>query len=332
MDLLARKTDRSARAREAASSSRGDGAGDGSDEETRRSSARARLFDGAVGTELISLGLDLRVEPTEAWTLSHPDRLAALHRRYVQAGAEVVQTNTFGANRPRLVGGKRPELAHELGRLNREAVALARASGARAVAASLGPTGIDPFSSQAAARMAAAYEEQLQHLVAAGVDALHFETMYHPIEAVAAIAAARRIAPRLPLIVSATVALGDHGFQTPLGVPLERMAQAVLDAGPDAVGLNCSLEARKMLGALRLLRDLTELPILVKPQGGQPAVGCRGDSRGDPPDRFARDVAKLVDEGADLVGGCCGAGPDHIAALARALAAEAATAPSSFAG
>ena len=278
-----------------------------------------RLWDGAVGTELIALGLDLRVEPTEAWTLSRPEALAALHRRYVEAGAQVVQTNTFGANRPRLTAGKRPELAAQMGRLNHEAVRLARASGARAVAGSLGPTGIDPFAAGAAARIQAAYEEQVEHLVAAGVDALHVETMYHPVEARAAVAAARRLGAGVPLVVSSTVALGDHGFQTPLGVPLRTMAEAVLDAGPDAVGLNCSLEARKLLGALRVLRDLTDLPILVRPQGGQPAIGCRGDSRGDDPERFARDSLKLLDEGADLVGGCCGAGPDHIAALAKIL-------------
>jgi methionine synthase I (cobalamin-dependent) len=240
-----------------------------------------------------------------------------LHARYLAAGAEVIQTNTFGASRPRLA---LTGLDAQLVRLNSVAVELARAAGARIVVASLGPTGLDPCAPEAAAEIERAYADQVAALADAGVDGLHFETQYHGVEARAAIRAARRVAPSLPLIVSFTVALGDHGYQTPLGVTLADMADAILDAEPDAVGLNCSLEARKMLGPLRALRARTELPILVQPQAGQPSVGCRGDHRGDSPERFARDALALVFAGADAVGGCCGASPAHIAALATALA------------
>jgi methionine synthase I (cobalamin-dependent) len=277
------------------------------------------LWDGAVGTELIARGLDLQREPPEAWTLARPDEVRCMHASYVSAGAEVVQTNTFGANRPRLA---RAGLDGELGALNRNAVGLARAAGAPRVVASLGPTGLDPVAACMHARIEAAYTEQLRHLVDAGVDGIHCETMYHPVEARAAIAAARQVAPSLPLLVSATCSLGDHGFQTPLGVPLGAMLDALLDAEIDGIGLNCSLEARKLVGALRLLRERTDLPVLVQPQAGEPAHACRGEPRGDDPARFARDLVQLVDEGADGVGGCCGAGPAHIAALARALSLE----------
>lgn len=274
-------------------------------------------WDGAVGTELIARGLDLGHEPPEAWTLARPEVLRDLHARYLAAGAEVIQTNTFGASRPRLrVAG----LDGKLAELNRGAVSLAREAGAARVAASLGPTGLDVFAPGAQAAIEDAWAEQIEHLATAGVDALHFETLCHPVEARAAMAAAGRAAPSLPLVVSFTVALGDQGYQTPLGVTLARMAQAILDGAPDAVGLNCSLEARKLLGPVRALRERTGLPILVQPQGGLPSVGCKGDARGDTPERFARDACALVREGADAVGGCCGAGPDHIAALARALA------------
>jgi methionine synthase I (cobalamin-dependent) len=121
------------------------------------------------------------------------------------------------------------------------------------------------------------------------------------------------------VLISITVALGDHGFQTPLGVPLATVVKALDAAAPDALGLNCSLEARKLVGAVRALRELTSLPLLVQPQASEPSVGCKGELRGDDPPRFARDVLKLAEEGVDAVGGCCGATPAHIAALRRAL-------------
>lgn len=277
------------------------------------------MWDGALGSELVAAGLDLEREPPEAWTLRHPERLLALHGRYLDAGAEVLQTNTFGASRPRL---GRYGLDGELQALNRRAVELARQAGASRVVASLGPTGIEPYSREDARAIEAAYVEQVTALVEARPDGLHFETMLHPAEAVAGLRAARRVAPWLPVLVSATYAPGDQGLQTPLGVPLARMTDALLDdeAGPpDALGTNCSLEARKLLGVLRALRERTELPLLVQPQGGEPSVGCKGERRGDTPERFARDALRLVEEGTDGVGGCCGAGPEYIRALAAAL-------------
>ena len=278
-----------------------------------------RRWDGAIGSELIALGLDLAVEPPEAWTLSRPELVRALHARYLAAGAEVVQTNTFGGSRPRL---ERAGLANAIARVNRDAVALARAAGAPLVIASLGPTGIDPISADAAPRIEAAYREQIEHLAAAGADGLHAETMCHPVEAIGLLAAARAVAPRLPVLVSATVALGDFGFQTPWATPLARMARECEEAGADALGLNCSLEARKMLGAVRALRELTALPIVAQPQGGEPSMDCRGERKGDTPERFAQGCLRLVEAGADAVGGCCGAGPAYVAELGRVLAAR----------
>ena len=251
-----------------------------------------------------------------AWNLRRGDEVRALHAGFAQAGAEVVQTNTFGGSRARLA---RWGLDGEIRAILFAAVEHARAAGAPFVVASVGPTGIDPFSIGAAARMRGAFEEQIGLLAEAGVDGVHLETMYHPIEARAGIAASRAVAPSLPVIVSATYALGDLGFQTPYGVALPEMTAAILDGGPDAVGLNCSLEARKMLGALRALREIADVPILVKPQAGAPTVGCRGEYRGDDPDRLRRDGLKLVDEGADAIGGCCGATAEHIAALAAGI-------------
>lgn len=284
------------------------------------------LLDGAMGTELIARGLELSCEAPETWVLERPELVREVHAAYVAAGAEILQTCTFGATHPRLecVG-----LGPEVVAVNRQAVSLARAEAAgRPVLASLGPTGIDPFSADAAAAMAAAYRQQIAVLAEAGVDGLHFETLYHPLEATQAVAAARQVAPRLPILLSATYALGDHGFQTPLGVPLPVMTQALLAAAPDALGVNCSLEARKMLGLVRQLRELMGPPearplaLIVQPQGGPAEIDCRAPQRGSDVEEFVRGLRAILDRGdlgVAMVGGCCGAGPAHIAALAGAL-------------
>src|SRR5262245_39984501 len=126
---------------------------------------RPRLWDGAVGTELIARGLDLEREAPEAWTLERPEALREVHRAYVEAGAEVVQTNTFGGSRPRLA---RRGLEGQLAALQHEAVRLARASGARYVVGSLGPTGLDPLDAFMRARIHEAYREQVAELSRAG--------------------------------------------------------------------------------------------------------------------------------------------------------------------
>ena len=277
---------------------------------------RAVLLDGAIGTELIARGLDLTREPPEAWVLRRPEVLAALHNAYVEAGAAVLQTNTFGGTRPRLA---KYQLDGELIAVNREAVALARAAArGRPVYASVGPTGIDAFSSGARDAMRAAYEEQLAALE--GVDGVSIETMLHPVEAQAALAAARTVLPRARVIVSATYALGDRGYQTPLGVPLDEMVRAIDGAGPDAIGVNCSLEARKMLAVVRRVRELTALPVVARPQGGPAEVECRGPRRPVRVEDFVSGALALVDLGVAAIGGCCGATPEHIRALAVALA------------
>ena len=173
------------------------------------------LLDGAMGTELIARGLELTVESPERWVLTRPEVVRAVHAEYAAAGAQVLQTNTFGGSRPRLV---RHGLDGELARIHRDALALARAGGpGLPVYASLGPTGIDPYAAGSAEAMRAAYEEQIAALVGpGGADGLHFETMLHPLEAVAGVRAARSVAPRVRVIVSSTYALGDHGFQMTL--------------------------------------------------------------------------------------------------------------------
>jgi methionine synthase I (cobalamin-dependent) len=280
-----------------------------------RQMARPLLLDGAVGTELIARGLRVREESPEAWNLDHADHVRAIHAAYVAAGAEVVQTNTFGATRPRLerfgLGSRQREIVEA-------AVTLAKSAGVP-VWGSLGPTGLTlPLTGGDLTPIEAAYAEAAALLVEFGVEAVHLETQFHAGELEAAIRGARSAGK--PVIASMTLMPGISGLETPHGVPIKKMLRAV--EGADAVGVNCSVEAERMRQAVeRLHQDLT-LPIVAKPQA-KLSDKCATGRSSETPEAFARHAVSLVKAGASAVGGCCGVGPAGIAALKAALEREA---------
>jgi 5-methyltetrahydrofolate--homocysteine methyltransferase len=283
---------------------------------------RPLLLDGAIGTELIGRGLKVRAESPEAWNLSRPDDVRAIHAAYAEAGAEIVQTNTFGATRPRLA---RFGLEARQRELIFAAVALARQAAPRAhVIASLGPTGetLPLGGTPDVSRLQADYAEAARLLAEAGVEAIHLETQFHPAELQAAILGVREGAPKLPVVASMALMPGITGLETPHGVPLSRMLKAIDAAGPDAVGVNCAIEAERMLAAVKALAAATSLPVWAKPQAKLSDKCATGRSK-ETPDSFARHALTLVDAGAAAIGGCCGTTPASIAALHAALAASA---------
>jgi methionine synthase I (cobalamin-dependent) len=272
------------------------------------------LLDGAVGTELIARGLAAGSECPEAWNLERPDDVQALHAAYFEAGAQAVQTNTFGGNRLRLsLFGRQTEVRS----LNVAAALLAREvrpTGAFVIG-SLGPTGAlpPPEGNADLIELEDTYAEQAMALSEGGVDALHIETQYHPKEARAAIRGAREGAPGLRLIASMTCRRHGSSYTTRLGFAPEVLLQVFLEEGVHAVGLNCTLAPADMLDLVRLIKGRTELPILAKP-----ALAPNGTTR-LPPEEMATGALALFAAGAWAVGGCCGAGPDHIRAAKAAL-------------
>lgn len=282
------------------------------------------LWDGGVGTALISRGLDLRIEPPEAWLIRRPEEVQAVHAAFAAAGADVLQTNTFGLPRLLLAGTARPDwlgpaALPSLASLIRQAVALLRAAAPSSIAvASLGPSGLDrPDPGQVRATIA-----ELAGLFAAqGVAALHLETCCLPAELQAALRAVREAAPGLTLLVSLTLSPGERGLQTPLSVPLAEMLKIMEREMPDAVGVNCSLPARRMGGAVEALRRWTEgrVPILAQPQVDPDGPECRGRRQPETGARFAQGLLDLLAAGADAVGGCCGCTAEHLLAARRAL-------------
>lgn len=319
-----------------------------------RGAAQPIVWDGGVGTALIARGLELGREPPEAWLLRRPDEVLAVHSEFAGAGAEVLQTCSFGLVRLFVEPSSKlsalgPEAEFtELAALVQQSVRLAnqaarhRASpqpaepteptsptAAPTVIGCLGPTGRTGIDE---GRLAAAYGAAAHAFHAAGVAALHLETCLDPGELQLALRGIRQAAPELALLVSLTLSMGQSGPETPLGVPLARMLRE-LDHHPlplAMVGINCSQPARRLHAAVAALYGWTagRLPILVQPQVGDPAPDCRHPARPESPERFARDLLRLRDEGASALGGCCGARGPHIRALCQALASS----PESSAG
>jgi methionine synthase I (cobalamin-dependent) len=282
-----------------------------------RQMVRPILLDGAMGTELIARGLRVRQESPEAWNLDRPDDVRAVHASYVAAGAEVVQTNSFGATRPRL---ERFGLADRQREIIRAAVELARSAGVT-VWGSLGPTGLTlPLSGGDLSPIEAAFAEAAAVLAEAGVEAIHLETQFHPGELEAAIRGAK--SAKIPVIASMTLMPGVSGLETPHGVPMKKMVRAVEAGEPDAVGVNCSVEAERMRAAVEQLHEALSLPVVAKPQA-KLSDKCATGRSSESPEMFARHAAALVAAGASAVGGCCGVGPAGIAALKAALDKEA---------
>jgi 5-methyltetrahydrofolate--homocysteine methyltransferase len=283
----------------------------------RLEEARPLLLDGGLGTQLIAAGLEAG-QPPEAWVLEHPERLLAVHRAYVEAGAELIHSCTFGANRLRL----RPfGLEGRIEDINREAVALARQAGARWVVGDIGPVGeyLPPVGHGDPEAWRAAFEEQGALLAGLEIDGFHVETMSDLREARLALAALRAVAPELPVMVSMTFESKRRGFFTVMGDPLAPALRALLDDGAAAVGANCSITSPDMRALATEALEVVSGPVVLQPNAGQPRVTAQGVVYDQDPADFVRDVAAMARAGVRVVGGCCGSDPEFIAGLRAAL-------------
>ncbi len=280
------------------------------------------LADGATGTALQQRGLRAGECP-ETWNLSHPDAVQAIAAAYAAAGSQLVYTNTFGANGVAL---RRHGLQERMAELNTAAVHLARAGVGPgvAVAGSIGPTGalLEPLGDLTAAEAGQAFAEQAAALVAAGVDALVLETFSHLPEALAGLRAVRG-ATAGPVVVSLSF---EARGRTVMGVSAEEGARALTAAGADALGANCGGAWDGVALALAgLARSAPGVPLLLKPNAGTPRATPTGSVYPEGPETFAAFVAAQAARWpVRIAGGCCGTGPEHIAALRRSLSRGAA--------
>ncbi len=277
------------------------------------------LADGAMGTMLHGRGLSLTA-CLDAVSLTQPALVAEIHTAYLQAGAELIETNTFGANRYKLAAHG---MSDQVTAINRRGVELARASAAQLsssvfVAGSVGPLGIRlaPYGRVTPEQAFAAFREQIAALAAAGVDAVLIETMSDLREAEQAVRAARDAAD-LPVVVNMTFTRDDR---TLLGDSAGEAAAALQAAGADGIGANCSGGPAQLLRILELMRAAApEAPLSVMPNAGWPEQVAGRIAYPATPTYLAEHARAYRAAGARLIGGCCGTTPEHIAAMRLAL-------------
>jgi len=276
------------------------------------------VADGAWGTELAEHGLEPG-EPPELWNADRPEAVEAVARGYVEAGADIILTNTFGGSRWKL---EKAGLADRTAELNRLGAELSRrAAGDQAlVFASVGPTGefLAPLGERSAEEFVACFAEQTAALAEGGADGIVVETMADLGEARAALEAARQTCD-LPAVVSMTFAHGPAGFATMMGVKPEQAAAELDAAGADMVGANCGSGIDHMIEVARLMRPRTARPLWIKSNAGVPELVDGRTVFRETPEAMAAKVEPLVEAGANVVGGCCGTTPEHIRQLVAAV-------------
>ncbi len=271
-----------------------------------------------MGTMLQAAGMPVGIVP-ETWNITHPESIISVHRRYLDAGAQILYTNTFGVNRFKAARSGYPvaELTAAGVRCAREAAAGTTAR----VALDIGPIGqlLEPLGTL---RFEAAYDVFREILVAgeaAGADLVIIETMSDLYEVKAAVLAARENT-KLPVWVTMTFEASGRTF---LGTTVPSMAMTLDGLGVDAMGFNCSLGPKELLPMLAELRRWTDLPLILKPNAGlpDPATGEYSVT----PEEFADELAAAPELGVTILGGCCGTSPDYIRALVRRLAGKTAS-------
>jgi methionine synthase I (cobalamin-dependent) len=274
------------------------------------------VTDGAWGTELQACGLSVGEFP-DLWNLEHRDRVLQVAQAYVEAGSQVILTNTFGANRLRLAETGR---AAEVPAINRAGVEISRqAAGTRArVFASMGPTGKMLMSEEVMAdEVLAAFTEQAGALAEAGADALVVETMCDLEEAKLAIQAARHAGR--PVVACMVFDSGKEKDRTMMGSTPEQVARELEQAGADVIGANCGQGIETAVAVCRRLKAASALPVWIKPNAGLPQMDGGKVRYATGAEDFASYIPRLLEAGASFVGGCCGTSPDFIRAVRAML-------------
>jgi 5-methyltetrahydrofolate--homocysteine methyltransferase len=275
------------------------------------------IADGAWGTQLAERGLQPGEAP-EGWVIHQPDAVREVAQSYVDAGAEIVLTDTFGGSRFKLA---KCDLEDQVAEINRRAAELSRdAAGDDAlVFASIGPTGefMQPLGLLGEDDMVEAFSEQVTAMVEGGTDGILVETMTDLGEAKAALQAAKDSFDG-PVVVSMTFDKGPKGYATMMGVRPEQAAEELQEAGADIVGSNCGHGIENMMEVIALMAGASDLPLWAKPNAGMPQLIDGQTVFTQTPEETAAHFDALVEAGARIIGGCCGTTPEHIRALVEA--------------
>jgi 5-methyltetrahydrofolate--homocysteine methyltransferase len=282
---------------------------------------RTVLLDGGMGTELMKRGFPQGACP-ELWNVENPEVVKKIHQSYYAAGSDVVLTNSFGGNKIKLS-------AHGLGKrcfeLNEAAARIANEvkPAGRFLAGSMGPTGkfLKPQGEFTGQEFEDAYAEQAKGLAAGKVDFLLIETQYDLREALCALRGART-ACDLPVFVTMTFNRTPRGFFTLMGNSVSQCLKELETNRVPVLGSNCTLNSEEMTDLVKIMRELTPLPIIAQANAGKPSLSTGGEvtySQGL--EDYVRFIPQMIKNGASLVGGCCGTNPDYIRRMAEIIKA-----------
>lgn len=276
---------------------------------------RVLVFDGSKGYMLQQSGL-MSGECGEEWNIKHPEIVSAIYRAYKDAGSDVIQTNTFAANRIHL---KKFSLEEKLYEINYKGARMAREimGDDGYVAASIAPTGklFEPSGDLTFDEAYSVFREQIQAVVDGGVDIINFETFSDLAEMRVALLAAKEMT-ELPVICSMTF---EQNGKTLMGNDPRIAVQVLKSLGADMVGVNCSLGPKQLLRVTEIMHKAKAGPISVKPNAGLPAVVEGRTIYGEVPETFSEVAGEYINHGARLIGGCCGTTPEFIREIKKKL-------------
>ena len=282
-------------------------------------SRKVLVSDGAMGTMLQRHNLPTGHCPEE-WNISHAQVVAGIHKEYYDAGADLVETNTFGGNRFRLDFHNLGDHVHEY---NKNAALIARSvcPKNKFVAGSVGPTGefMEPLGTRTFNEMLEVFQEQITALTEGGVDVLIVETMADTEEVRAAIEAAKSVNPDIPVIATMTFEKTAGGIHTMMGIDAKTMAERLPAYGADVIGANCGMGMQEMMEVVRHIRNVSDFPILSQANAGSPVWDGKKNIYTETPEERGQAIQELLKLKTQIVGGCCGTTPDHIRAIRRTV-------------
>lgn len=273
------------------------------------------IGDGAMGTILMERGLGPGTCPEE-WNITHQDVIREIYSSYFEVGCDFVETNSFGGSNIKLEIFKQEKNAYEI---NFNAARLAKevAPRGRFVAGSVGPTGklLKPYGEKTYEEVYEGFLQQITALIDGGADIIFIETMSDPKETKAAIKAAKAVKADIPIIASMIFQPGKRGFRTMMGTNIETAVKELTDAGADIIGTNCGEGIEGFIQIIREMRGFTDKYLVASPNAGIPSIVEGKTCYPETPEFMASKVLELISAGADIVGGCCGTTPAHMALI-----------------
>lgn len=277
------------------------------------------LLDGGWGTQLQNRGLEVGEHP-DLWNLSNPEKVLEVAEAYIEAGSDVILTNTFGGTRFTL---GRHGSEDKVAEINKAGVEISRraAAGKAKVFASMGPSGVVLMMGNVSEdQLYEAFLEQARAMAEGGADGIVVETMSDPAEAVLAVKAAKTTG--LPVAACMVFDSGKNKDRTMMGTTPEQAVEKLTEAGADIVGSNCGQGIDGFIPICQRMRAATDLPVWMKANAGLPEVVDGKTVYRQSPEVFAEKAMQLVEAGANFVGGCCGTSPEFIAAVRKSLDAR----------